>query len=124
MGMLICFDLAFPEAARVLALAGAEVILAPSAVPTDFKTYSERRVIARALDNQCFIVYCNLGGEGFGGNSLVVDPRGEVLARCGPDQQLAFCTIDLDTITDWQGEERIFSERRPELYGPVVQDVD
>ncbi len=120
-GMLICFDLAFPEAARVLALAGAEVIIAPSAVPTSFRIYTERRVVARALDNQCYVLYCNFAGEGFDGNSLVINPRGDVIVRAGVAPDLVFGIVDLATESAWRQEERIFSERHPRLYAPIAE---
>jgi predicted amidohydrolase len=118
-GMLICFDLSFSEPARVLALSGAQVIVAPSAVPADFKEHAERRVVARALDNQLFVLYCNFSGQAFAGNSLVVNAEGKVIARAGGDETLLFCSLDRQKSRAWRAKEKIFPMRHPKLYEPI-----
>jgi predicted amidohydrolase len=120
-GMLICFDLSFSEPARVLALGGAELILAPSAVPPDFDAHAQQRVRSRALDNQLFVLYCNFAGPDFPGHSLVADPSGHVLARAGADKELLIATVDLERARVWRQEERIFDQRHPQLYRAIVE---
>jgi nitrilase len=118
-GIIICFDLSFSEPARVLALNGAELILSPSAVPPDFDAYAQRRVTARALDNQLFVLYCNFAGPDFPGHSLVVDSRGEVIERAGEEETLLICSLDRQKLRAWREKERIFTMRHPELYKSI-----
>lgn len=120
-GMLICFDLSFSEPARVLALSGAELILAPSAVPPDFDVYAQRRALARALDNQLYVLYCNFAAPDFPGHSLVADPFGEVVARAGAGEELLTATLDLDRARAWREKERIFDQRHPRLYRAIAE---
>lgn len=113
---MVCFDLGFPEAARVLALNGAELIVAPSAVPLNFKEINRRRVVARAMDNQLFVLYCNYSGEVSGGGSLVVDPSGEIILEAGNEPGVYVQSIDLRQVAYWRNYERIYEHRRPDLY--------
>jgi predicted amidohydrolase len=82
-GLAICFEAAFPPLFSTLALAGAQVIFNPSAVPVGYGHLQDVRTRARAQDNQCFVVAVNhVGAEGdviYCGRSQVADPRGEVL---------------------------------------------
>ncbi|MPZ94789.1 MAG: carbon-nitrogen hydrolase, partial [Propionibacteriales bacterium] len=86
LGPLICFEHAFPEVATTLALAGAEILVIPSAVPDGYEHLLALRTRARGQDNQIFAIGCNLAGNGFCGRSLVSDPRGEVLAEAGAEE--------------------------------------
>ncbi|MET0191161.1 MAG: carbon-nitrogen hydrolase family protein, partial [Pseudonocardia sediminis] len=111
-GMMICYDKAFPEAARTLAVDGAEVVVCMSAWPGSrtgavadlaedrwtrrFDLFDQ----ARALENQIVWVSANQAGT-FGdmhlvGNAKVVDPGGEVLAATGTDAGLAVASVDVD----------------------------
>ena len=78
LGLMICFEHAFPEIATTLALDGAQVLVIPSAVPVGYEHLLALRTRARAQDNQVFAVASNLTGDGFCGGSMIVDPRGEV----------------------------------------------
>lgn len=115
-GALVCFDLAFPEAARTLALNGAELVVAPSVMPLNFKDISRRRVVARAVDNQVFVIYCNYTGEAYEGGSLVVDPGGEILFEAGTKTGVYLQAIDLRQVAYWRNYERIYDQRRPHIY--------
>lgn len=115
-GALVCFDLGFPEAVRTLALNGAEPDRCPSAVPQDFKDINRRRVVARAMDNQLFVIYCNYTGDPYEGGSMVADPSGEILLEAGSEVGVYLETIDLEKVAYWRRYERIYDHRRPELY--------
>lgn len=119
LGILICFDASFSEPARVLALRGAKTIAIPSAVPEAFEKYAERRMIARALDNQVYVLYCNASGNGFAGNSLIVDPQGEIVAKAGIEEELVFAALNCGYLNEWRKKERIFPTRRPKLYREI-----
>ncbi|HSJ44069.1 MAG TPA: carbon-nitrogen hydrolase family protein [Euzebyales bacterium] len=116
LGVLICFEHAFPELATTLALQGAEILVIPSAVPTGYEYLLRLRTRARAQDNQIFAVAANLTGGTFAGRSLIADPRGEVVAEAGTDEQALIATLDLDAIAAERSREPALRMRRPELY--------
>lgn len=100
LGCSICYDLRFPELYRRLARAGAEVLLVPSAftAPTG-AAHWDVLCRARAIENQCYVLAANQSGPSpYGhddhGNSLVVDPWGEVLARAGDGPGVAVAELD------------------------------
>ncbi|WOQ70258.1 carbon-nitrogen hydrolase family protein [Microbacterium limosum] len=136
-GMQICYDKAFPEAARMLALDGAEIVVSMSAWPAartataenlqdDRWTYRFNQFdIARALDNQVFWMASNQSGT-FGslryvGNAKVVDPGGNILATTLLGAGLAVAEIDVDeTFRAMRGGMFHLRDRRPDVYGPVT----
>lgn len=120
LGILICFDASFSEPARILTLQGAKTIAVPSAVPESFGKPAQMRMIARALDNQIYLLYSNLCGKGFAGDSMVVGPRGEIIVRAGKSESLLICDLDFAFLASWRKEEKIFPGRRPELYGKLT----
>ena len=140
LGMQICYDKAFPEAARVLALDGAEIIASLSAWPAartataenlqeDRWTYRFNLFdSARALDNQVFWIASNQSGT-FGSlryvaNSKVVDPGGNVLATTLLGSGLAVADIDVEeTFRAMRGGMFHLRDRRPDAYGPVTADA-
>jgi predicted amidohydrolase len=116
LGVMICFEHAFPEIATALALEGAEILTIPSAVPFGYEHLLTLRTRARAQDNQLFAVACNLPGNGFCGGSLIVDPRGEILARAGTGAETIRASLDLDSIAREREHEPALRLRRPGLY--------
>ncbi len=116
-GINICFDAAFPEVWRVLALRGAEVLVNISAVPADFpQTYMHRRMRGAALDNQAFVVYANRPGPEFSGGSGIFDPRGDLMVGTEEDTEVIRTVIDTADLRAWRAEEQIYPNRRPGLY--------
>lgn len=101
-GLLICYDLEFPENARRLALAGADMVLVPTANMPDYDIVATAMVPVRAYENQLFVAYANyVGAEGevhYGGLSSVAAPNGQVLAKAGRDSQLLFATVDANQL--------------------------
>ena len=91
LGVMICFDVEFPEVARTLALRGADLLVTISANPTEFRRDHDVFVPARALENGLPHLYVNRVGEQdgieFAGSSLAVDPDGGVVAEAGPDEE-------------------------------------
>ncbi|HEY7206751.1 MAG TPA: carbon-nitrogen hydrolase family protein [Gaiellaceae bacterium] len=116
LGVMICFEHAFPEIATALALEGAEIIAIPSAVPYGYEHLLTLRSRARAQDNQLFVVASNLAGNGFCGGSLIVDPRGEVLAQAGTGEETIRARLDLGAIEREREREPALRLRRPTLY--------
>lgn len=116
LGVMICFEHAFPEIATALALEGAEIVVIPSAVPRGYEHLLSLRSRARAQDNQLFVVASNLAGNGFCGGSLIVDPRGDVLAEAGEGEETIRAVLDLGAIEREREREPALRLRRPALY--------
>jgi predicted amidohydrolase len=116
LGMMICFEHAFPDVATALALRGAQVLVIPSAVPFGYEHLLTLRTRARAQDNQVFEVGCYLAGNGFSGRSLVADPRGEVLVEAGTEETVVRATLDLAAIEREREREPALRLRQPDLY--------
>jgi predicted amidohydrolase len=132
-GMNICYDGSFPEAARVLTLLGADLILLPTNWPTGARCSAQYLVPARAVENHIYYAAVNRVGEERGfrfiGMSRIVACDGELLA-CGSEtgEELLFAEIDPDRARDKRivhrpGEYEIdrVGDRRPELYGSLCK---
>lgn len=122
-GLMICYDLRFPEMARALALRGADVILIASAWPFPRVEHWQTLVKARAIENQVYLVAANRVGTDAGctfcGSSCVVSPYGDVRGAGAPDRsQLVLANLDRETL-DWtRAKMPVLTDRRPELYLP------
>lgn len=123
-GLLVCFDWIFPEAARTLALKGADIILHSANLVMPFY---QKAAVTRAIENKIFIVLANRTGseERFGvrnvftGRSEIVNPEGKVILEAGKDDEGIFA-VDINpeearnkNITELNN---IFEDRKPELY--------
>jgi N-carbamoylputrescine amidase len=121
LGILICYDRHFPEAARALALQGAELILIPATTCGMSRSAWEVELRAHAMQNMCFVGGVNRVGDEAGydwyGSSVWIDPRGEVLARAGDSEdEVLFAELDLSAVEEVRGEWGFFRDRRPDLY--------
>jgi predicted amidohydrolase len=120
-GITICFDSAFSEVWRVLALQGAEVIVNISAVPAEFPArYMRRRLQGAAVFNQVFVIYANRPGPYFSGHSAVYDPRGEEVCAAGDEETVLSAQIDLAQVRAWREQEMVYPFRRPKLYREIA----
>lgn len=101
-GVIICFDLRFPEITRRLTLNGAQVLFCPAEFPAERIAVWATLLRARAIENQVFMVGCNrVGSDGenlFGGRSAIINPEGITLAQADDTPQLIEATIKLDEI--------------------------
>ncbi|MFD2831532.1 carbon-nitrogen family hydrolase [Corticicoccus populi] len=122
MGVLICYDLRFPELFRDLALTGAKVIFVVAEWPAERSDHWLTLLKARAIENQCYIVSCNTSGSQsdgttFAGKSLIVDPFGVIISEAGHDtEENISADLDLPYIDRIRRDIPIFSSRRTELY--------
>lgn len=123
-GLLICYDLEFPEAARALALAGADLIAVSTANMEPFRGAQEVYVRARALENQVFVALANrIGREGpsrFVGGSGVWDPGGRPLVAADREEGVLVATVDAGALRSARRRFCYLAERRPETYRRVV----
>lgn len=120
-GLLICYDLRFPELARSLALRGIEMLFLPAQWPGRRIGHFNLLCEARAVENQMFVACCNScgpdeNGVGYGGNSALIDPLGKVLARAGHEPCFLTADCDLRITADTRAAMHIYKDRRPELY--------
>jgi len=117
-GMMICYDLRFPEMARMLALAGANVMLAPSGwVQGDLKVEHWQTMIkARALENGCYVIAPNQVGNIYTGHSMAVDPLGRVLTDMGEREGLEIVELDLALVDETRQKLPLLKNRRGDVY--------
>ncbi|WNC14121.1 carbon-nitrogen hydrolase family protein [Brevibacillus brevis] len=117
-GLLVCYELRFPEISRHQALRGADILIVPSGwVKGPVKErHWESLVTVRALENTSYVVACNQVNDHYIGQSLVVDPMGVVLARGAETEALVPCRIDLDRVRQVRAKLPSHLHRQPELY--------
>ncbi len=121
-GLTICYDLRFPELARIEALEGAEVVTVPSAFTARTgRDHWEVLVRARAVENQLYVVapgQCGTSADGVArhGHSMIVDPWGTVVAEAGPGPGFVIADIDPDLIARTRRAVPSLANRRPTAY--------
>ncbi|MHB8636004.1 MAG: carbon-nitrogen hydrolase family protein [Fimbriimonadaceae bacterium] len=133
-GILICFDQRLPEPARVLSLAGADLIVLPTNWPVGAETSADIMCIARAAENRVWLVTANrVGNENgfeFIGRSKIISPTGAVIAAAGCEEAVITANIDLGEARQKRTvnipgryEMEVFKSRRPGLYGSLMDEV-
>lgn len=122
LGLCVCFDIRFPELARLMALDGAQVIFCPASFNmTTGPAHWELLFRSRAVENQVFTAGCasarNVKGSYVSyGNSLVVSPWGDVLARAGAEEKTIRLDLDLEDVVKVRRELPLLSARRSDIY--------
>ncbi len=136
LGCAVCWDQWFPEAARALALGGAELLLYPTAIGSeppdpawDSQPHWTRVMQGHAAANLVPVVAANrLGHEAgescaitFYGSSFIAGPTGELLVQAGRDEETVItAALDLDAIRAQRAAWGLFRDRRPDLYRPLL----
>ena len=135
-GALVCWDQWFPEAARLVALAGAQIVFYPTAIGWErgeVETVRRRQLQAwetvqrgHAIANGMFVAVVNrVGTEDsleFWGNSFVADPFGEVIARAGPSaEEILIADCDLSLIEETRRNWPFLRDRRIDAYGDLLR---
>jgi predicted amidohydrolase len=122
-GLLICYDVEFPENVRHHALNGVELVIVPTALMQPFDVVARTVVPARAFENQVFVAYADrCGHEGsfdYCGLSCVVGPDGQDLARAGRGEELILADLDRNAMSASRRINAYLTDRRPELYGSI-----
>lgn len=102
LGLVICYEIEFPEIARAAAQAGADILLAPTAISVNWPIVPEKVIPTRAWENGLFLLYANHSGVENGlhyvGQSCICAPYGEVLARAGDGPELIAAELDLHRV--------------------------
>jgi predicted amidohydrolase len=134
-GLIVCYELRFPETARLAALEGARLILQPTNLPKGGESHPDFLTRARACENRVHFVSCNRCGveRGFTffGKSQIVDYDGNVLAECEAEEEIISASLDLTAcenkdIISAPGERELylFRHRRWDLYQNLAQEPD
>ena len=135
-GMNICYDGAFPEAARVMALQGADLIVLPTNWPPGSECTSDFVINARALENHVYYAAVNRVGSERGfrfvGKSKICEPNGTVIDEAQhEDEAILYAEVDVERSRNKhlvrvpkKHEIDRLADRRPEMYGPIVAPID
>jgi len=134
-GVGVCWDQWYPETARAMMLMGAEILFYPTAIGSephdadlDTSRLWRRAMIGHAVSNVVPVVAANrIGtehGQHFYGHSFITDERGDLIAEFGADETgVLVATLDLDRVKRHRAAFGFFRDRRPELYGRLVEDI-
>ena len=135
LGVGICWDQWYPEVARAMMLMGAQILFYPTAIGTephdpelDTSRLWQRAMIGHAVSNVVPVVAANRigleGGQRFYGHSFICDERGDMLAEFGAEETgVLIAELDLAAARKHRAAFGFFRDRRPDLYGRLVEDV-
>ena len=120
-GILVCYDLRFPEAVRQLTLAGISLLFIPAAWPNKRLLHWQTLIRSRAIENQLFVIACNAAGtdasgQQLAGHSALIDPWGELLAEADTDETILQGNIQPAVQKQIRETIDVFRDRRPSLY--------
>jgi predicted amidohydrolase len=123
-GLMICYDVEFPEPVRAHALAGTDLLLVPTANMHPFQFVAESLVPVRAWENQMYVAYINrIGQEGefdFFGLSTLAGPDGVARTRAGRGEELLLTDLDPEFLANSRAANPYLTDRRPGLYGSLA----
>ena len=135
LGVGVCWDQWYPESARAMMLMGAEILFYPTAIGSephdeglDTARLWRRAMVGHAVSNVVPVVAANrVGtehGQTFYGTSFITDERGDILAELDREEEgVIIATLDLDRVKRHRAAFGFFRDRRPDLYGRLVQDI-
>ncbi len=135
LGVGVCWDQWYPETARAMMLMGAQLLFCPTAIGSephdeglDTARLWRRAMVGHAVSNVVPVVAANrVGtehGQTFYGTSFITDERGDILAELDREEEgVITATLDLDRVARHRAAFGFFRDRRPELYGRLVQDI-
>lgn len=118
LGLLICYDMRFPEISRILTVNGASILASPSAWLAGFmkQEHWEIMVKARAIENGVYVIAPNQVGNIYCGHSMVIDPFGSTLADMGNREGLEIVDIDSSRIDTIRRTLPLLMNRRTDVY--------
>lgn len=118
MGLMVCYELRFPEVARQLVLQGADVLMVPTAWLSGYLKEEQFEILvrSRAIENTVYVCACDQIGTGHAGRSMVADPMGVVIGSAGEEESMFIADIDYDRIHRVREKNPCVAQRRTELY--------
>lgn len=128
-GVQICYDIFFPELAKLYAMRGADVIVNISASPSATRPFFENIMLSRAIENTVFFLYTNLVGTElnmvFWGGATAVGPRGDILAK-GPlfEERVVEAELDMRSLDIARENRPTIRDTRPELFEAIHELVE
>lgn len=125
-GMVICFDRHFPESIRICVLKGAEIIIIPTVNTKEEQSEMfEWELRVQAMQNSVFIAMCNrVGTEGdmhFSGESIVIDPNGDVVKKADDSEQILLADLQLNMVKECREKRKYLQLRRPGMYSDLTK---
>lgn len=115
----ICYDLRFPELHRAAVARGADLLVIVANWPQERAAHWRALVVARAIENQAFVVAVNRTGSdpefSFAGGSLIVSPTGEILAEGGSEAAAVSALVDHESLVEWRRRFPALADRRADL---------
>lgn len=123
-GLIVCYDLFFPELSKIYSMLGADIIICISASPSTTRKYFETILPARAIENTVFMVFVNLVGTQedllFWGGSQAYDPLAKLLVKAPYfKESIKTCEIDLDYIKIARANRPVLRDIRPDIYNDL-----
>lgn len=119
-GLSTCYDLRFPELYRHMSADGAALNLVPACWPLARVEHWETLGRARAIENQAFVVQCNMTGSDhqteLGGHSQIIDANGTVLARAGREETVIQAQLDLDILAETRRSFPVLQDQREDIW--------
>lgn len=124
-GLLICYDIEFPEPARLVALQGADILLIPTAQMEPYHQVAKYVIPTRAYENQIYVAYANHSGSDDGldyiGLSSICGPDGTILAAAGKGEEIIYAVCNAPHHAQVRKIDPLIADRRPELYAPITK---
>jgi len=129
LGIIICYDVYFPEVARMLSLKGAKLIVCISASPSVRRGFFETLTAARAIENTVFVAFVNLAGieDGlqFWGGSRIIAPSGNLISQAKYDEDdLITARINYSDLTRVQAWVPTLRDLRPEIFSSLREEAE
>lgn len=123
-GIIVCFDRHLPESFRICALEGVDIIIIPTAnVKSEPLVMFEWEVRIPSMQNSVFTAMCNRVGKeddmDFAGQSIVVDPNGDIVIKADDKEQLIYADIDINEVDKCRNEKSYMNLRRPQVYSKI-----
>ncbi|HEY2419974.1 MAG TPA: carbon-nitrogen family hydrolase [Neobacillus sp.] len=117
---VICYDIRFPEWILSHTSEGAEALFVVAEWPAPRLHHWRSLLIARAIENQCFVIACNRSGDDpnnhYFGHSLIIDPWGEIIAEAGEHEEILTADIEMNLVKEVRQRIPVFEDRKPEYY--------
>jgi len=128
-GVMICYDIFFPELSKLLAIKGADMLVCISASPTSTVENFKRIIPARAIENASYFAYVNCVGSHldlvFGGMSRLVDPRADLIAEARPlEEDLCVGEVDSSVLEQARRMRPTLRDSRKEVFEAIINQLD